>query len=419
MNPRTIIAQAASSRRIRGGSARGYAWRALLLCGLLASGGAAQARDLLEGEYGDIDLGRTLVEPATIPTLSELRELVRKPQITTVLLLKLYGDANNHNLPVWSDDGRRLAFQRSDVGARSSKLLLFNALSQARPDLLSTDPDAYDYMFRWGVNSSSGFVFARIDRARAATQIYFSAQGEPPVIKTPGAGRHIAPCVYQRTDGIWRLAYERDGELVEEAWNSSGPVEANVSLGRGSSPRWARDGFRLALLRERPGPGQIAGAEIVVRNLKTDAEIVLSTEPADRVRSPSWSPDERYVAYYSRPAGDQQSWRIGVASLTEGEPGRMLGQQVVANLDFESQGPSWEPSGRRIWYFSHAQKEHAYYPLVAADVRTGETTLVDYPTRCTTPGDLAVNPAAETPQMAFVAHDGLTQDLFIVFLNHY
>jgi hypothetical protein len=44
---------------------------------------------------------------------------------------------------------------------------------------------------------------------------------------------------------------------------------------------------------------------------------------------------------------------------------------------------------------------------------------VDYPKRCTTPGDLAVNPATAVPEMAFAAHDGLPRDLFIVFLNHY
>ena len=336
-----------------------------------------------------------------------------------VLLLKLFGDANNHSLPVWSDDGRRMAFQRADVGAKSSKLLLFNSLSQAKPDLLTTDTGAYDYMFRWGVNSPSSFVFARIDHKSAVTQIYFSANGEPPVLKTPGVGRHVGPCVYERTDGIWRLVYERRRRT------RSGRVEHDGTGGSEIPPLGPRLFAPLGtrrlppvLARERPGQ-EAAGRDIVVRNLKTETETVLSTQPANRVRSPSWSPDERYIAFYSRPSGDQQAWQIGVAAAAEGEPGRLLGQQVVVNLDFESEGPSWEPTGQRVWFFSHAQQKHAYYPLVAADVQTGATMLVDYPNRCTTPGDLAVNPAADTPQMAFVAHDGLTRDLFIVLLNHY
>jgi hypothetical protein len=64
-------------------------------------------------------------------------------------------------------------------------------------------------------------------------------------------------------------------------------------------------------------------------------------------------------------------------------------------------------------------RKQAYYPLLAADVTTGKIDVIDYPNRCTTPYDLAVNPVTEVPEVAFMAHDGLPQDLFIVFMNHY
>jgi hypothetical protein len=72
-----------------------------------------------------------------------------------------------------------------------------------------------------------------------------------------------------------------------------------------------------------------------------------------------------------------------------------------------------------VWFFSHGRREQAYYPLVAADRETGQSLVVHYPRRCTTPNDLAVNPATAVPEMAFVAVDGLTQDLFVLFLNHF
>ena len=97
----------------------------------------------------------------------------------------------------------------------------------------------------------------------------------------------------------------------------------------------------------------------------------------------------------------------------------MIGDDVMVNPDFESEGPSWEPSGQRLWYFSHAQREGAYYPLVATDLETGKTQTIHYTKRCTTPSDLAVNPAAKAPEMVFVGHEGLTQDLYVVILNHY
>ncbi len=94
------------------------------------------AQSLLPGEFGDIDLGRTLLEPNRFPTVKELREAVREPQIRSVVMLKLHADGNNHYLPAWSHDGMRLAFQRSNLKQRASKILLFPTLSQPKPSVL-------------------------------------------------------------------------------------------------------------------------------------------------------------------------------------------------------------------------------------------------------------------------------------------
>ena len=67
----------------------------------------------------------------------------------------------------------------------------------------------------------------------------------------------------------------------------------------------------------------------------------------------------------------------------------------------------------------HQRREQAYYPLVAADRETGESLVVHYPRRVTTPRDLALNPDTAIPELAMVGLDGRSQDLFILFLNHY
>ena len=379
----------------------------------------ASGQQLLDGEFGDVELGRGLIEPARFPTVRELRQAVSRPEITAVLMLKLFTSGDNHHLPVWSGDGRRLAFSRSDAGARASKLLLFSSLAQQQPTLLTDKADAYDYMFRWAVNSPAGFTFARIDSGRETTQVCFSADGRTADEKTRAAGRHVFPALYARTDGIWRLVYEQDGRLMHEAFSDEGPVDGPMMLLRGTWARWSRDGYRLLLAHERFRRGKLVTYDVVVRNLRTEANLLLPSGEEGIVRSPTWSPDERYAAFYVRAPGEDQPWRIRISPVAEDGDGITVGGDVVVNLDFDSEGPAWEPSSRRVWFFSHRHRQQAYHPLVAADVRTGETLVVDYPRRCTTPGDLAVNPATTVPEMAFVAHDGLPRDLFILFLNHY
>ena len=397
--------------------------RSCLLAGVVilllpAGPGAAMAADLLPGEFAPIELGRRLVEPKTFPTIRELREAVRRPEIRTVLVFKLFSSGDNLHLPAWSGDGQRLALQRSDLAGKSSILLVFWSMAQPQPALVADQPGAYQYMFRWAVNGPGGYGFVRIDPGSASSRVYVAADTEEPVCKTPDTARRELPALYRRADGIWRLVYREDGQLVHQAWNGGGPVERPLALGRGTSPRWSRDGYRLLFARERPGGGTAPAYDVVVRNLQTETDLVLPCGES-AVRSPTWSPDEKHVAFYVRQPGEGKPWRIRVCPVEGRAPAITLGGDVVVNLNFESGGPAWEPSGRRVWFFSHEHRRQAYYPMIAADVASGQLAVVDYPARSTTPNDLAMHPTTAVPEIALVAHDGLPQDLFILLLNHY
>ena len=406
------------SRSGRGPGAGGVVAVALLWAIICSQPAPADAAGLLEGEFDNIDLGREMIEPKRFPTIEEFRRAVGKPEIAVVSMFKLFSSGDNYHLPIFSDDGLRMAVQRSDLQADSSKLLLYESLSQAEPTMLSDNPDAYDYMFRWAVNRPAGYAFVRIESGRSATQIYFSPGGRGPQQQVSGAGRHRFPAAYGRTDGIWRLLYDRDGRLMHEAWNDDGPVEPPMVLGQATSPRWSGDGRRVVMARRRLQDARTALSEVVVRDLRAEKEVMLSPGDGAVVRSPTWSPDGRSVAFYVRGEGQGSPWRIRVCPI-EKDKGTTLGEDVVVNTDFESQGPAWEPSGQRVWFFCHTKQRQAYYPMVAADVESGQLTVVDYPQRCTTPNDLAINLGDPVPEIVFVAHDGLPKDLFIVFLNHY
>ncbi|MCA9201679.1 MAG: PD40 domain-containing protein [Planctomycetales bacterium] len=391
---------------------------ALLWLACLASP-PARAQNLLPGEFGDIDLGRELVDADRLPTIRELRTMVANPRMQHVLMLKLYGDQHNHTLPVWSEDGRRLAFQRADVSRDVSKLLLFEELSQETPKLLTTDDNAYDYAFRWAVNGEDAYTFTRLDARSRTSSIYVSISGQPPETRTAQAGKYFAPSLLARTDGIWRLAYEKDGTIAHEAWTAEQTVYDPLNLIAGTSPRWSRDGFRILAARGLPGRSNLGTQEIVIRGLADDEEIVIPSAVGEMVRSPAWSPDESFVAYYARRGGNEAPWTVRACAVSGTPEPISLASDVMVNADFNSQGPSWEPSGRRVWFFSNQHRQQAYYPLAAASVDGGSVITVDYPRRCTSPNDLAANPSTRIPEFAFVGHQGLSQDVYVVLLNHY
>lgn len=386
----------------------------LAFCLLHLALGTSVPAQTLPGEFPDINLGRGLLEPQRFPTVKQLREAVREPKIRSVAMLKLHGDGNNHYLPTWSFDGARLAFQRSNLKQRASKILLFPTLAQPKPSTLDESSTAFDHMFRWGQSSAAGYAFSRIDAESGSVQLMLSTEGGAPSQRTQGASRYLVPALYQRTDGIWRLAYEKDGEVMVEAWRGSEVVDEPYSIGRGTAPRWSASGSALLMARARGGK---LGAFDVVMRVLPDKETQLST--SDVVRSPAWSPDEQFAAYFAKDSGDNKPWRIEVAVLAGQPKARALVQDVVVNANFEADEPTWQPDSRRLWCFSHRHRQQTYYPLVAVDVAGGSEQVIDYPKRCTNPGDLAINPKTIVPELVFVGHDGLPQDVYVLFLNHY
>src|SRR5262245_13552861 len=135
MNPviRLTVLRSASANDLAG--LAGLAWIAIA-ASLQLLAAAVDAQDFLDQEFGPVSIGRALVAADHVPTVRKLRTIVSRPRIETVLLLKLHNDKNNHYLPTWSNDGLRLAFQRSDVGSPASKLLLFQSLSASQPILV-------------------------------------------------------------------------------------------------------------------------------------------------------------------------------------------------------------------------------------------------------------------------------------------
>ena len=64
------------------------------------------------------------------------------------------------------------------------------------------------------------------------------------------------------------------------------------------APQWSRDGTQLLMVRYRSSRGSDTRRDIVVRNLRTEVEVVLDSGQEVFCRCPSWSPDEKWAAFH-------------------------------------------------------------------------------------------------------------------------
>ena len=116
--------------------------------------------------------------------------------------------------------------------------------------------------------------------------------------------------------GVWRTA--ADGSKPER-------------LCDGDQAEWVPDGRRIVLRRSE---------KIVVRDLATGQEKVISPKDWPHCSAPSWSPDGKTIAFACR-------WEAGNAIFTipadGGEPVKVYGEQGACE-------PHWSPDGKTIVY---------------------------------------------------------------------
>ncbi len=387
---------------------------------------ASLAAQTVPGEFTDIELDRELAGFDRFPTLAELRAKAALPARTPVLMLRLHRDGEKqHHVPVWSADGKRLAFQQStgaSNAATTSKLLMFPSLASRQPLLLTDQPKAYDYMFRWGAGKPDCFVFSRLAPGSGGAAVMFSAgmntAGQGKVEAKTGADvLHEFPAVYAQTDGVMRLAYAQNDRIMQMAWNQQ-RKSAPVEIAAGTAPRWSRDGVRLLMLRPRKRSDRVTAFDVVLRNLQTRGETVVASPATGTLRSAVFAPPENRIAYFIRAPGNNNPWRIEFCE-TKGTAVRKAAEDVVVNKSFKSQGPAWSPSGEQLWFFSNAHQRQAYFPLRVFDCGSGTAVSVDYPQVCPAPADVALNPMSRIPEIAFTAKNGQGRDIYILLLNHY
>jgi serine/threonine-protein kinase len=150
---------------------------------------------------------------------------------------KLTADGSQNHSPVWSPDGRELAFASNRTGLQS--IFVQSVAAKREPRLLLGGQDTH-IPASW---SRATLAFYEVyGSAGRDIWIHLPDGRARPVVATPANER--APAL--SPDGRW-MAYTSDGSGTDEIYVQSvdGGTPARVSLNGGTEPVWSRDGGEL------------------------------------------------------------------------------------------------------------------------------------------------------------------------------
>jgi len=159
---------------------------------------------------------------------------------------------------------------------------------------------------------------------------------------------------------------EQVAELAEKLAEEERPYEGEVRLTNNPaddfSPSWSPDDKNIAFASDRDG-----NWEIYIMNTDGSGQIRLTNNTAVD-GAPSWSPDDKNIAFESDRDGN---WEIYIMNA-DGS-----GQTNLTDNPADDFSPSWSPDGKRIAFASDRDGNWEIY-IMNAD-GSGQTNLTDNP----------------------------------------
>jgi hypothetical protein len=235
---------------------------------------------------------------------------------------RLTEDESNNMAPVWSPDGRRIAFVSDRDGNREIYVM---SASGSNPQNL-TRHDAEDWTPAW---SPDGRRIAFSSFREGNWDIYvMDANGSNVRRLTENDAADYSPA--WSPDGS-HIAFvsDRDGNLEVYTMNADGSNQTRFTRDGATdqSPAWSSDGTLLVWESYREG-----NMELYVANADGSDVQNLSRDSFANAHGPTWSPWGKHIAFFSNRDG---GWNIFVLDLETGERTNITMDEMI------EQAPHW------------------------------------------------------------------------------
>ncbi|MGA9397833.1 MAG: SUMF1/EgtB/PvdO family nonheme iron enzyme [Anaerolineaceae bacterium] len=216
----------------------------------------------------------------------------------------------NDNFPVWSADGKKIAFV-SDRDGYQTEIYVMNADGSGQINL--TNNQSNDYYPAW---SPDGQKIAFVSDHEGEYKIcVMNPDGSAQTCLNNSELGNITPSLGMNrvdTDEVG-VSWSPDGQKIVYSSRRSGNAKIYVMNTDGSgqtdltnewgdiNPDWSPDGRRVVFVSEREGP-----TDIYMMNADGSAQTRLSSNMEADSSSPAWSADGRQITFQSNQDGDYE-----------------------------------------------------------------------------------------------------------------